>query len=434
MSDRTIGSMETETDIAALQALQTLDELPHHSLNSSGNSIITHEQGSNEGNSESETSPLGSLKKRKKKSDTSPRKRKGNQQVSNVSNNQGQMPFLIVPISVPSSGSSTPTTSGMVFPGTNTLNPYGSILYKPNYPNLGTLPPVEQEQYQQFLQQQLQYLDTLRLLREAHSRGQPNNNSTEDQHGSDTTNSNVPLTAPVLTPQLLNVRFLLQEQPNMRQRKSYRNENRYLLPNPMTVCCRDVAPEENLPTIIEGKVSVQLVSAGGEEIPSAKQNILDCPEGGLTQPLDQGLKARFSLKVLETSEGTMFRLLFSVVYRVEGGIGSCEEKILSTPFQVSANIKKNVKELPSVFEMKPKEGLAATETEVWIKGQGFSDRVVVAFGDKLGKIIETTDNLITVQAPARPDFVTGTTVSVVVSNKYSNETLSAEKLLAFIYL
>ncbi len=59
---------------------------------------------------------------------------------------------------------------------------------------------------------------------------------------------------------------------------------------------------------------------------------------------------------------------------------------------------------------------------------------MVAFGDKMGKIIEATENLITVMAPARPDFVTGTTVSVVVSNKLASDILSAEKLLAFVYL
>lgn len=83
------------------------------------------------------------------------------------------------------------------------------------------------------------------------------------------------------------------------------------------------------------------MTASGEELSPQKSNILECPEGGLTQPFDNSTKARFSLKVSDTSEGGMFRLLFVVTYRVEGLVGTCEEKILSSPFQVSANIKKN---------------------------------------------------------------------------------------------
>lgn len=49
-------------------------------------------------------------------------------------------------------------------------SPFGTILYKPNYPNpISSQIPPEQEQYQQFLQTQTQYLDTIRLIREAHA-------------------------------------------------------------------------------------------------------------------------------------------------------------------------------------------------------------------------------------------------------------------------
>lgn len=71
----------------------------------------------------------------------------------------------------------------------------------------------------------------------------------------------------------------------------------------------------------------------------------------------------------------MFRLMFTITFTLDG-VGSCEEKIMSRPFQVYSNRKKNVKgqEKPTVIDIKPKEGSSAQETEMWIKGRGFSDR------------------------------------------------------------
>jgi len=221
----------------------------------------------------------------------------------------------------------------------------------------------------------------------------------------------------------------------VRQRKSYKNENRYVLPNPLTICARDEAIGEKLPRIIDGQVMCVLVNSEGGELPNNKANILEAPEGGLTQHLDSNMSAHFSLKILDTSEGTMFRLLFTMIYNLEG-IGPCEEKILSRPFQVYSNRKKNPKgqEKPTVIDIKPKEGPALQETEVWIKGRGFSDRaVIVQFGDKIGRIVETTDNLLTVMAPQRFDLVSDTPVAVIVSNKSTHDLLSADKKPSFIY-
>jgi len=227
-------------------------------------------------------------------------------------------------------------------------------------------------------------------------------------------------------------RFILLEQPNVRQRKSYKNENRYILPNPLTICARE-SPGEKLPRILDGQVTVSLVNGDGQDLPNNKANLLDSPDG-LTQQLDSNLSTHFSLKVLDTSEGTMFRLLFTATFTLES-VGSYEEKILSRPFQVYSNRKKNTKgqEKPSVIDIKPKEGMATQETEIWIKGRGFSDRVVVTFGDKQGRIVEATENLLTVWAPARYDLMSDSSVSVVVSNKYPHELLSADKKLSFVY-
>ena len=60
--------------------------------------------------------------------------------------------------------------------------------------------------------------------------------------------------------------------------------------------------------------------------------------------------------------------------------------------------------------------------------------MVVSFGDKLGRIIETTENLLTVAAPPRFDVAQDMPVQVVVSNKYLHEQLAADRKLTFYYL
>jgi hypothetical protein len=70
----------------------------------------------------------------------------------------------------------------------------------------------------------------------------------------------------------------------------------------------------------------------------------------------------------------MFRLLFVVNFSLEN-VGTIEERILSRPFQVYSNRKKNSKaERPIVLDMKPMEGPISSETEIWIKGRGFCDK------------------------------------------------------------
>lgn len=85
------------------------------------------------------------------------------------------------------------------------------------------------------------------------------------------------------------------------------------------------------------------VDRDGNPIVSEKGGILESVDGSLNQPLyGPNLSTDFSLKVLQTSQGNMFRLLFTVSYFVEA-IGNCEEKIYSRPFVVHSNRRKNSK-------------------------------------------------------------------------------------------
>jgi len=232
--------------------------------------------------------------------------------------------------------------------------------------------------------------------------------------------------------------FMLLEQPNEVQRKSYKNENRCLLPNPLTICQKEFLPEDKRGQVpMEGTCSVTLVDQDGEDLPPTKAHMLDSIERSTTQPLDENLTAQFSLKIMETSEGNMVRLLFTVRYRLKN-LGQCEEKILSRPFVVYSNRKKHVKaspdkEKPILIDIKPPKGDYNRESEVWIKGRGFSDKVAVSFGDKQAKVIDTSENLITVLAPPFENIIHDTTVEVTVSNKFARELYSSEKKLSFTY-
>jgi hypothetical protein len=73
-----------------------------------------------------------------------------------------------------------------------------------------------------------------------------------------------------------------------------------------------------------------------------KENLLDCLDGGLEQSLDANHCASFALKVLETSEGHLFRLRFIIDYTIDDK-EKVQEKIFSRAFSVYSNRKKNIK-------------------------------------------------------------------------------------------
>lgn len=133
-------------------------------------------------------------------------------------------------------------------------------------------------------------------------------------------------------------RFILVEQPNDIQRKSYKKENRCLLPNPLIICLKEPLEEkeEDSPLILDGMVSLKLVNNDGSDLPPHKQNALESIEGGLSHSLGDDHTTCFSVKVLQTSEGNLFRLVFNVTYRIQGQ-GEVEEQIVSRPFAVYSN-------------------------------------------------------------------------------------------------
>lgn len=234
---------------------------------------------------------------------------------------------------------------------------------------------------------------------------------------------------------LPNGHFQLFKQPNERQRKSYHNENRYLTPNPLQIIRRETKVGEVPPRILAGMVTVELVSEQGTQLPVEKRAALSTSDGSYCKRLNEDLQADFSLMINQTFDGNLLRLMFTVDYTIEG-FGSCQEKVVSRPFSVYTNKKKqSTKWQPTVEGMKVIFGKNTEETEVWIKGKRFSDAVVL-FGGRQARILEAEDNLITVMTPPRPELTETTTVDVEIFNRIPNssQTRMADQKLQFTYL
>lgn len=216
--------------------------------------------------------------------------------------------------------------------------------------------------------------------------------------------------------------FHLLEEPGARQRKSYKNENRYIVPNPLTVCLKPESMKK-IPLILAANITAMLVDNNGNPIVGSP-HILESADGNLTHPLvAPNFSTDFSLKVLETSNKQLYRLLFTVNCYVPGG--SFQEKILSRPFEVTSNRRKLQKEKPVVNELDPPYGPFAGGNEVRITGSGFSEKVAVTFGDQAAKVKEGDSNLLVVIVPPIEDMEKR--VTVVVANRYQqNESKLAE--------
>jgi len=181
---------------------------------------------------------------------------------------------------------------------------------------------------------------------------------------------------PPLKNQINTIEFELVSQPNRKQRKSYRNENRYILPNPIVV--RPLA-ESSVLSRLQGTVKVGLVYENGIELP---QHSL---EGELVRPLEgRDKQARFQLKLLIITPKRL-RLSFQIHYMKSctflednrntssNNYPSFEEgqvNLISQPFEVHSNSTRNRKvPYPIVHKIIPTCGIQ--EGEVWIKGENF---------------------------------------------------------------
>eukprot|EP01114_Cavostelium_apophysatum_P019311 TRINITY_DN6187_c0_g3_i1.p1 TRINITY_DN6187_c0_g3~~TRINITY_DN6187_c0_g3_i1.p1 ORF type:complete len:379 (-),score=46.05 TRINITY_DN6187_c0_g3_i1:207-1343(-) len=204
--------------------------------------------------------------------------------------------------------------------------------------------------------------------------------------------------------------FRLLQEPFDQQRKSYVNENRHILPKPLIIC-----PVAEDVEIAQGNVSVHLVTETMQELDSSKKSIL---HGAAVQLLDENHKASFALKIMDTSEGSRFRLRFTIRYQLKDDPRNYEDVVVSQAFRVTSNKKAILAaECERTCELKPYFGPHNEPTEVWIRGRGFSKfkNIRVFFGTVPAEITDLSeDNLITCISPLRLDLSYGASVAVSV--------------------
>eukprot|EP00727_Mastigamoeba_balamuthi_P011532 m51a1_g7000 hypothetical protein (573) ;mRNA; f:200532-203037 len=223
-------------------------------------------------------------------------------------------------------------------------------------------------------------------------------------------------------------RFKLVHEPHELQRKSYKNERRYLLPNPLVVTW--VGPQ-NLE--VTGTAEVSLANEAGEEMSPDMQEVLD---GSKLKALDEGRRVSFALMMRATSGDIRFRLRVRVRYRVAGSPEDYCDVVLSQPFRVESNRKKNAIEKPKALSIKPGEGSTQGGEEVWIWGAKFGDRLGmrVKFGDVYAAITRAENNILECTAPPRPDLATDTAVPVQIGNVHPQQgVLWATDVLMYTY-
>jgi len=131
--------------------------------------------------------------------------------------------------------------------------------------------------------------------------------------------------------------FRLLHEPNVTQRKSYQNENRYLSPNPLTVIAR--TPE----VIKGGDVTVRAVHAG--DLTDFPKNVLG--EAVIKQSLDESGKAQFVMKCAETTGNQPVKLKFIVRYISNDTL--FQEVIYSQGFFISSHTGKKTDAMPAAI-------------------------------------------------------------------------------------
>jgi len=224
-------------------------------------------------------------------------------------------------------------------------------------------------------------------------------------------------------------RFTMRDQPKPKQRKSYKNENRYLLPNPTQVV---MTGERS--NIITATCSVKLLDGGGNRLARQSSHYLENTEGTLSIGLDPNHSTfDFSLKVRQNSGPEKFRLCFVVDY-VTSDKERHRERLISSPFLVQSN-KSFFSKDPKVTALHPSAGLCTRPTEVWIRGRDFNEKgVCVEVGDSRAEVVEVQPSLIVAIVPALEQLDKDTTVKVHVSNVFKQKTVPSEQECEFTYV
>jgi len=224
-------------------------------------------------------------------------------------------------------------------------------------------------------------------------------------------------------------RFELKNQPNQKQERGPLNQQRYLLPNPITIGLGDSNPGD--PSFVSGRVKVSLADSQGK-LMKDDIHVLICADNLMERPLSTHGSANFPLLIRASTEhSNMFKLVFTVNYRLQGIDITFEEVIQSRTFVVYTK-RGNSGVIPLVMGLMPLEGQGGTE--LWIKGSGFrKDKVRVSIGGVAAIVVETLPTVLTATVPQLP-YSSDTLVDVIVSHKMNKkEAVPAEHKPKFLF-
>jgi len=230
-------------------------------------------------------------------------------------------------------------------------------------------------------------------------------------------------------------RFMLKAEIKPKQRKSYKNENRYLLPNPTQIVLTEEGKNDRRGvTVVKATCKVKIYDGNGKKLSRQVNYYLENTEGGLVVDMEgPALTFDYFLKVRQNSGPDKFSLHFVIRYTTTDG-HTHKEKIVSTPFLVQSN-KSFFSKDPKLSAIQPPAGLSCRSNEVWIKGRDFNEKGVKVTVDSVeATIVEVQPNLIVLLMPERNDLTQDHRATVSVYNVFKHKRVPSEQELDYVYV
>eukprot|EP01117_Protostelium_nocturnum_P015882 TRINITY_DN6194_c0_g1_i1.p1 TRINITY_DN6194_c0_g1~~TRINITY_DN6194_c0_g1_i1.p1 ORF type:complete len:688 (+),score=264.55 TRINITY_DN6194_c0_g1_i1:568-2631(+) len=235
----------------------------------------------------------------------------------------------------------------------------------------------------------------------------------------------------------LATRFKMKRQPHNHQRRCYEDENRYVMPNPLIVMEEnetEVLPNQK---ILDGFVTAMLADDDGnllsDSLPESER--LFSPDGLSHKISSNNTRAAFNVKLFAPAgRRSRFRIVFLVNYQTADG-NSYWEKVISDVIQIQCN-KIFAGQDPTASSLMPTRGSPLEETEVWIRGHDFwSKGMKITFDGIDAKVLDISENLVSVIAPRRPDLLHkgDLTVEVSFTNLFTRKQAKSPRTINYTY-
>ncbi|PRP78826.1 hypothetical protein PROFUN_00999 [Planoprotostelium fungivorum] len=232
--------------------------------------------------------------------------------------------------------------------------------------------------------------------------------------------------------------FFMFVQPDTTQRKCYRTESRYIIPNPVVSLPEDFE-------LRNGRMTIFLGDETGKFVGNAFFKSPDCPgplivsAEGVQQTLVQS--RRFWEWHVVCASVKICRLIFSIQYFTMDG-EEHEQVLLSQPMTMVAKFRDLD---PEIVDINPSRGVYSEETVVWMRGRRLPKKkdkkgegrgafgMVVTFDGVEGEIVSVSEGFVAVKAPRRVDLLERLPVTVDVRVTMDSASNVKSRDLKFTY-